>query len=85
VDLAERRDLNNGFGNALAKAVELVLTPLIMAFLGHLLDRWLGTGMVFALFLGLFTLGYCMWKMASGYETRMREEEDRVLKRERPV
>lgn len=82
LDKSERRELNNGFGNAMAKAVELVLTPLIMAFLGHLLDLWLGTGMVFAVFLGVFTLGYVCWKFFSGYEATMRAEEDRVLKRE---
>lgn len=85
MNLAERRDLNNGFGNALSKAIELTLTPLIMAFGGHLLDRWLGTGPVFALFLGLFTLGYVSWRMFSGYDQKMREEEARVLKRERPL
>jgi hypothetical protein len=83
VNLAERRDLNNGFGNALSRAVELTLTPLIMAFLGHLLDRWLGTGMAFALFLGLFTLFYVSWRMFSGYSEKMQAEEDRVLKRNR--
>jgi len=85
VDLSARRDLNNGFGNALAKAIELVVTPLIMGFLGYLVDRWLGTGLVFALFLGLFTVGYVMWKMWSGYETSMQAEEARILKRERPA
>lgn len=79
----DRRELNNGFGNALSKAVELVVTPLIFAFLGHLLDRWLNTGMVFAIGLGAFTLAYVSWKFYMGYDAQMRAEEDRVLKRER--
>ena len=83
MNLAERRDLNNGFGNALSKAVELVVTPLIFAFLGHLLDLWLGTSPVFALFLGLFTLGSVSWRMFSGYSEKMQAEEDRVLRRNR--
>jgi len=85
VDLSERRELNNGFGNALSKAVELVVTPLIFAFVGHLIDNRLGIGPVFALGLGTFTLGYVSWKFFAGYEARMRIEEDRVLKRERPA
>ena len=83
MNLAERRDLNNGFGNALSKAIELVVTPLVMAFLGHLIDRWLGTGMVFALFLGVFTLVYVMWRMATGYSDRLQAEQDRILNRNR--
>lgn len=85
MDQIDRRELNNGFGNALSKAVELVVTPLIFAFLGHLLDLWLNTGMVFALGLGVFTLGYVSWKFYMGYDAKMRAEEDRVLKRERPA
>ncbi len=81
----DRRELNNGFGNALSKAVELVLTPLIFAFIGHLIDTRLGTGMVFAIGLGVFTLGYVSWKFYVGYDANMRAEEDRVLKRERPA
>lgn len=81
----DRRELNNGFGNALSKAVELVVTPLIFAFLGHLLDGWLDTGMVFAVSFGVFTLGYVSWKFYLGYDASMRAEEDRVLKRERPA
>lgn len=81
----DRRELNNGFGNALSKAVELVLTPLVFAFIGHLIDARFGTGMVFAIGLGVFTLGYVSWKFYVGYDANMRAEEDRVLKRERPA
>ena len=69
----------------MSKAVELVVTPLIFAFIGHLIDGRLGIGPVFALGLGIFTLGYVSWKSFSGYEATMRLEEDRVLKRERPT
>ncbi|MEY2431858.1 MAG: hypothetical protein QOC92_1583, partial [Acidimicrobiaceae bacterium] len=34
MDLRDRRELNNGFGNALARAVELTLSPVIFGFLG---------------------------------------------------
>ena len=39
----ERRELNNGSGEALARAFELVVTPVIFGFFGWLLDGWLGT------------------------------------------
>ena len=83
VDHSERRELNNGFSNALGKAVELVLTPLIFACVGHLIDRWLGIGPFFAIGLSAFTLGYVAWRMYGEYDRQMRDEEDRVLKRRR--
>src|SRR5205085_2570413 len=43
VDLRHQRDLYSGFGDALARAFEFVATPALFAFLGWLLDRWLGT------------------------------------------
>ena len=81
----DRRELNNGFGNALSKAVEMVVTPLIFAVIGHLIDRWLNTGMVFALGFGVFTLAYVSWKSYMVYDAQMRDEEDRILKRQRPA
>lgn len=81
MDHSERRELNNGFSNALGKAVELVVTPLIFAFLGHLVDRWLGIGPFFAIGLGGFTLGYTAWRMYHEYDEKMQAEEDRILRR----
>jgi hypothetical protein len=42
VELQERREVESGFGDGLAKAFELVLTPAIFGLLGFGLDRWLG-------------------------------------------
>jgi len=49
VELQERRnghngsrDVQNGFGDGLAKAFELVLTPALFGLAGFGLDRWLG-------------------------------------------
>jgi F0F1-type ATP synthase assembly protein I len=41
---AERRSLNNAFGEALAYAFEFAVTPVLFAGLGWLLDQWAGTG-----------------------------------------
>ena len=84
MDHSERRELNNGFSNALGKAVELVITPLIFAFVGHLIDDRLGIGPFFAIGLGGFTLGYTAWRMFHDYDQKMKVEEDRVLRRHRP-
>ena len=53
-DLRARRHLYNGFGDTLARAFELVLAPVILASLGHLIDRRVGTGYAFAIGLGVF-------------------------------
>jgi len=71
VDLRAARDVNNGFGEGLATAFELVVTPLLMGFFGWLLDRWLGLHLVFALSFGLFTFGYLVWKLAVRYDHEM--------------
>ncbi len=65
------RDVNNGFGDGLAAAFEIVVTPLLFAFFGYLLDRWLGLHLVFALIFGLFTFGYMMYKLVRQYSSEM--------------
>jgi len=78
VEQQARRELNNGFGDAMARAVEIVLTPVIMGFFGWLLDRWLGTWPVFALIFFVFTIGYVIWKMFVRYDEEMRRHEARI-------
>jgi F0F1-type ATP synthase assembly protein I len=73
----ERRELNTGFSDALSRAVELVVTPMIMGGLGWLLDGAIGTKPFFALFLFLFTFGYVVWKMVKGYSATMDVEAKR--------
>jgi F0F1-type ATP synthase assembly protein I len=54
VDLQERRQLHNGFGNTFSRSVEFVVTPLLFALFGHFLDGRFGTSPVVAITLGLF-------------------------------
>jgi F0F1-type ATP synthase assembly protein I len=75
MDLRDKRDLNNGFGDAMARAVELVVTPGIFGFLGWLLDRKLGTTPLFALIFFIGVFGYVVWKLWMGYETAMQKHE----------
>ena len=78
LDLQDRRELNNGFGETSARAFELVLTPIIFGVLGYLLDRRLGTSPLFMLGLGLFTFGYVVWRTWTGYDRRMSEQENQL-------
>ena len=78
LDQELRRELNTGFGDSLAKAVELVTTPAIFGLLGWLLDRKLGTAPLFLLLFALGTFGYLAWKTWGTYERRMQEHEARL-------
>lgn len=68
-------DLHRGFGDALSQAFELVFTPAIFGFGGHLLDRRLGTTPLFTLVLFLLVTACLSWKMLARYNERMRAEE----------
>ncbi|HEV3227422.1 MAG TPA: AtpZ/AtpI family protein [Acidimicrobiales bacterium] len=78
MDLRDRRELNNGFGNALARAVELVVTPMIFGFFGYLLDGRLGTRPCFMLLFFAFVLGYSIWKQYALYSTAMDREQRKL-------
>ena len=78
MNLQEKRELNTGFGDALARAVELVVTPGIFALLGWLLDRRLGTTPIVAFVFFFVVLGYVVWKMWTGYAADMQRHERRL-------
>ncbi len=77
----ERRELNKGFGDGLARAVEMVVTPLILGAVGWALDARFGTKPFIALGLFAFTIIYVLWKQLSVYDAKMRAEEARILGR----
>jgi F0F1-type ATP synthase assembly protein I len=83
VDLRDRRELNNGFGNALSRAIDLTVTPMIFGFFGYLLDGRFGTRPLFMLGLFAFTIGYLFWKQYLRYSADM-DEEQRKLTGPRP-
>ena len=85
MDLRDRQATYNGFGNVLATAVEIVMTPLVFAGLGWLIDRALGTGPLFALVLGMLGVVGIAVRMYYGYRADMaREEEGKPWIRSRP-
>lgn len=79
--MSAKRELNNGFGNALTVAVELAVTPAIFALVGWQIDRWLGTSPLFLLFFFVFTVGYVSWKQYVTYDAKMRHQEHKLLGR----
>ena len=81
MDLQGRRELNLGFGDSLARAFELVLTPVIMGALGWYVDSRLGTKPFVALGLFVFTVGYLFWKLFVRYDTQMKAKEAELFRR----
>lgn len=84
MDLSDRRELNNGAGETLARAFELVLTPVIFAGLGLLLDRRLGTGPFVMLMFFAVAVTYEFWKMFGQYNATMKRKEAELLGRRNP-
>jgi F0F1-type ATP synthase assembly protein I len=84
VDLREQRHLYNGFGNALSRGFELVVTPLVFAVLGWFLDRWLGTTPLLAVLLGAFGFAGVCVRSYLQYTAQM-SEHDAALPSRRPV
>lgn len=78
MDLSAKRELNQGFGNALSTAFELALTPAIFGLVGWRIDKWLGTSPLFLVFLFAFVMIYEFWKLFGSYTARMRDEQARV-------
>lgn len=75
MDLRERRHLYNGFGNALSRGFELVVTPMVFALGGWFLDRWVGTTPVFTVVLGVFGFAGVVTRMYLQYVAAMAEHD----------
>ena len=76
VELRERQATYQGFSDALAMAVEFVATPMVFALIGFGLDRWLGTGPVFAIALGLFGFVGTVARTYFWYQTNIKRAEE---------
>ena len=79
LDQREQRELRQGAGDALAASFEMIASPAIFAFLGWLVDRWLGVFPVFTLLFGGVVLAYQVWRMYVQYSEKM----DRMLEERR--
>jgi F0F1-type ATP synthase assembly protein I len=74
--LADHQALYNGFGNALAQAVEFVATPVIFLLAGLWLDHRFDTGHVFMLVLFLLALVGVSVSAYYRYKAAMDKEEE---------
>jgi F0F1-type ATP synthase assembly protein I len=75
VDLRERRQLTGGFGDALARAFELAVTPVLFGWVGHVVDGWAGTAPLFMAVLGVFAILGTLVKMWFRYVEDMKAQE----------
>jgi Flp pilus assembly protein TadB len=70
------REVQHGFGDGLAKAFELVLTPAIFGLLGFGLDRWLGLTPWLTVLFTVWALGAVFYMTWFRYDAEMRRLEE---------
>ena len=75
MDLRERRELMNGFGDGLSVAFEVALTPALFAGIGYGIDRWLGIVPAFTIGLLVFSVVGLFLKMWFTYDHKMKAQE----------
>ena len=71
----DRTTFYNGFGDGFTKAIEFVLTPCLLAWLGWLIDQRVGTGPLFAVLLAAFGFAGMFARTWYAYVEAMRLEE----------
>ena len=74
-DQRDRRQTWTGFSDALARGIELVVTPLLFGLGGWYLDRWAGTRPLFTLLLFLLTVAVMFARMYYAYTATMQEHD----------
>ena len=79
MNLRERRELYNGFGETLARAFEIAVTPLLFGLFGHLLDGAAGTSPLFTIVLFLLAVVGLAVKLYYGYVEEMKVHEARLF------
>ena len=82
--LRERRELNQGLGDALATAFEIAATTAIFLGLGWLLDRWLGTAPIFMASLALCCIIGKSILLIAAYNEKMKRLEAERMRRPVP-
>lgn len=75
MDLRARQELNKGFGEALSRAFELAVTPVVFGFFGYLIDMRIGTSPIFLLTLAAFAVVGSFVKFWYAYDQEMRAKD----------
>ncbi len=73
-----KRDSYRGFGDGLARAFELAVTPMVVGAIGYLLDSWLYTRPLFMIVLVVLSLVGISIRMWFGYDQEMRQHETKA-------
>jgi F0F1-type ATP synthase assembly protein I len=71
----DKRAMNQGFGDGMSRAFELVATPLVFGGIGLLIDRLAGTAPVFVVCLSAFAVIGTFLRAWYGYDAEMRSHE----------
>lgn len=72
----ERGELIRGLGDDVAaRGFELVLTPVVFALLGLLVDDWIGTTPLFTVAFAVLALGGAAYMLWFRYEQQMKAHE----------
>ena len=72
---AARRELYNGFGNALSSGIEFALGPVVFGGVGWLLDRWLGIAPVLTVVLSIIGVVASFVRTWYRYDAEMKAKE----------
>lgn len=71
----DKRAMNQGFGDGMSRAFELVVTPLVFAGIGFLVDLIAGTSPGFTIAFAVFGVIGTFVRMWYGYDNEMRSHE----------
>lgn len=71
----DKRAMNQGFGDGMSRAFELVATPMVFGGIGYLVDRLAGTMPIFTVLLGAFGIVGTFVRAWYGYDAEMRSIE----------
>jgi hypothetical protein len=74
-----KRDLYSGFGDGLARAFEMIMTPALFGLIGYFLDRKIGITPVLTFVFAGGVLFYEVWKMLTLYSLDMKRHQDKAL------
>lgn len=80
-----KRDSYNGYGNGLAKAFELTMTPALFGGIGYLIDRRTDTKPWFTVCFVVFAIVGMFVKMWFSYDDEMKHHEKSMVTSKRPV
>lgn len=71
----DKRAMNQGFGDGMSRAFELVVTPLVFAGIGMLVDLLADTSPAFTVAFAVFGVIGTFVRMWYGYDSEMRSHE----------